>query len=822
MSAEYESFLASKRFVCPPAGIQRPPEISSALFPFQRDIVRWALRRGRAAIWADCFLPGSLVKADGTYRPIEECREGMSIETLRGPSTIERAMSRPHDGPTVTIKTASAFFPMTVTDSHKFYVLRDDRIQIVGADELCLTDHLLYRQPKTERGTHAESTAFLRFLGIWLAEGWVSSYRGTMDRVHLGFHLKEESTLVAQAFTDLTELGYSPHIERGKEKKNVLLVSARAYDLAARLTSECGKLAGGKRLPPWFGNLSDDHKLTVLRALFQGDAHIHRRPDGDSGRLSDHIKWVTISYELASGVRDALLSLGIRCSGMTEAPKTDASGTNHRRCFRLLIPRRFMPRFGFETSQVQRKDLRLTEVADHETGELYTLIAIRKISRGQYAGPVYNLTSAGHDSYLTDAGTSKNCGLGKGFMAQEWARIVATHSKRPVLILAPLGVAQQFKSEAAKFGAPINACGDGSEIRAGVNVTNYERLHRFDPSVFGGVVIDESSCLKDYTSTTRNTLIDAFQNTPFRLACTATPAPNDHMELGNHAEFLGIMSRVEMLSMFFVHDGGDTQQWRLKGHARTAFWKWLCSWACSIRRPSDLGYDDGAYRLPPLNIIEHVVPVGPEFAKAVGTLFITDAAGLEAQRAARRASLDARVRVAVELANASKESWLIWCDLNEESEKCAEGIEGAVEVAGSHPAERKEANLLGFAEGAFRVLVSKSSIAGHGMNYQHCSNVAFVGLSNSFEAWYQAVRRTWRFGQTNDVNCHLIVSDVDGGIRANLERKRRDAEQMADEMLTGMGDIQRAEIGATDRETETYAPATPMRIPSWLRTETTT
>lgn len=413
-----------------------------------------------------------------------------------------------------------------------------------------------------------------------------------------------------------------------------------------------------------------------------------------------------------------------------------------------------------------------------------------------------------------------DCGLGKGWMAIEWARVVANECGMPVLILAPLAVAQQFKREGDKLGAAVNVCRDAADVRPGVNVTNYDRLHRFDPSIFGGVVLDESSCLKDYSSATRNELIAAFSRTRFRLACSATPAPNDHMELGNHAEFLGAMSRSEMLATFFCHDGGDTQEWRLKGHARADFWRWLCSWAVTIRKPSDLGYDDGAFTLPPLNIHERTVAVGANFAKEAGTLFITAASGLTAQRAARRSSLDERVRACAEqVAREPSEPWLIWCDLNDESAALAKAIPDAVEVKGADDPDFKEQAMIDFAEGRSRVLVSKPSIAGYGMNFQHCARVAFVGLSNSFEAWYQAIRRTWRFGQGRAVDCYLITSDADGGVRANLERKRAAAESMAAAMLVGMAEIQRATVRAMERTIDSYAPRTPMRIPSWLISE---
>lgn len=413
-----------------------------------------------------------------------------------------------------------------------------------------------------------------------------------------------------------------------------------------------------------------------------------------------------------------------------------------------------------------------------------------------------------------------DCGLGKGWMALEWSRVVSGVTGTPVLILAPLAVAQQFAREGAKLGVPVTVCRDGADVRPGVNVTNYDRLHRFSPAKFGGVVLDESSCLKDYSSATRNILVEAFARTPFRLACSATPAPNDHVELGNHAEFLGVMSRTEMLATFFCHDGGETQVWRLKGHARGDFWRWLCSWAVTIRKPSDLGYPDDGYDLPPLNIHEHIVPVGTDYARQAGTLFIDAASGLEAQRGARRSSLGARVTCCASLVNQdSEEPWLVWCDLNSESEGLALAIPDAVEVRGSDDAEDKEQALADFIEGRRRVLVTKPSIAGYGLNMQRCARVAFVGLSNSFEAWYQAIRRTWRFGQVRSVECHLILSDADGSVRATLERKRLAAEEMAVEMLAGMADIERAEVRACSRDIETYQPAVSMRIPVWLTSE---
>ncbi len=410
-----------------------------------------------------------------------------------------------------------------------------------------------------------------------------------------------------------------------------------------------------------------------------------------------------------------------------------------------------------------------------------------------------------------------DCGLGKGWMALEWARVVSRVTAEPVLIVAPLAVAQQFHREAEKLGLGVRICRDGSNVGHGINVTNYERLHRFDDVVLGGVVLDESSILKDHTSSTRNMILERFAATPFRLACTATPAPNDHMELGNHAEFLGTLSRQEMLATFFCHDGGETQAWRLKGHAERDFWRWVASWAVCVRHPSDLGYHDGAYELPPLHLHEHRVATDNSLAQQSGMLFAVEAQTLDAQRAARRASLDDRVAIAAEMVNASPDPWIIWCDLNSESEALTSAIRGAVEVRGSDDPETKEQRLADFSEGRTRVLVTKPSIAGHGMNWQHCAHVAFVGLSHSFEAYYQALRRTYRFGQTRPVHVHLITSTGEGAVLANLKRKQAEAETLHAELVAHLDDF--TQVKAAGRELATYRPHRTLTLPDWLISE---
>lgn len=415
-----------------------------------------------------------------------------------------------------------------------------------------------------------------------------------------------------------------------------------------------------------------------------------------------------------------------------------------------------------------------------------------------------------------------DCGLGKSPMALEWGRAVCEHmiGRAHILILTPLAVARQFQREGEKFGVPVTVCREPEDVRPGVNVTNYERMHKFDLSIFDGIVLDESSCLKDYTSKTRNLVIDSFASTPYRLALTATPAPNDHVELGNHAEFLGVMSRVEMLSTFFVHDGGSTQDWRLKGHARKDFWRWVCTWAASVRLPSDLGYSDDGYVLPPLDVHEHIVAMPPDYHKTQGSLFIVDASGLSEQREARRASLTDRVQAAAAIVNAEPgEQWIVWTELNDESAQVAALISDAVEITGSDSAETKETAMERFVSGETRVIVSKSSIFGMGLNLQNCARNVYVGVTHSFESWYQSIRRTYRFGQRRPVHAHVIVSEAERGVLANLKRKQADAMAMGASMAAEVGEFVRADLAGSKRDFVNYEPKREMTIPAWVGQE---
>ena len=413
----------------------------------------------------------------------------------------------------------------------------------------------------------------------------------------------------------------------------------------------------------------------------------------------------------------------------------------------------------------------------------------------------------------------EDCGLGKTIQQLEWARLVCELEGTSAIGFAPLSVQCQTKREGERFGIPVNIIENQADIRPGINITNYEKLGKFDYRQFGCVFLDESSILKSFSGATRNALINTFRNTPYRSGWSATPAPNDYMEIGNHAEFLGVMSRAEMLSTFFVHDGSDTAKWRLKGHAEDAFWKWVASWAVVMTCPGDLGYPNADYDLPPLNIVEHVVQTTGAHFDADGQmmLFRPTVQTLGDRRAARRNSLAERVRCAADIANATNEQVLVWCELNDESSALTASIAGAVEVKGADGDAHKITAMQGFTAGDVRVLVSKPSIAGWGMNWQNCHNSIFCGVSDSYEAWYQAIRRNWRFGQKSPVTVHMITSDAEGAVRENLLRKQREAERMKREMVRHTKDILAREIHGATRMTEIYQPEKRLLLPDWLK-----
>lgn len=377
-------------------------------------------------------------------------------------------------------------------------------------------------------------------------------------------------------------------------------------------------------------------------------------------------------------------------------------------------------------------------------------------------------------------------GLGKTFMQLEWARLSGGQS----LIVAPLAVCRQTVEEAAKLGIPARYVReDNPRDRDGVRVTNYELVDKFEPAGIHALVLDESSILKHRDSKTRTKLITHFRPVARRLSCSATPAPNDPQELTNQAEFLGVTTRPEMLASYFVH---DSDGWRLKGHARGPMFRWMAGWAAALRRPSDLGYPDDGYDLPPLRILPELVEFGGA-VKADGELFAIPGqvalGGVGGRAKVRKATLSARVDRAVELVKSEPdEPWLLWTGLNDEARALAAAIPGAVNVEGNWSPEAKADALLGFARGDIQVMVTKPSIAAQGLNWQRCARMAFVGLSDSWEQYYQAIRRCWRYGQTREVHAHIVLSDVESAIADNVARKENEARAWTGELVAAMRD----------------------------------
>lgn len=400
-------------------------------------------------------------------------------------------------------------------------------------------------------------------------------------------------------------------------------------------------------------------------------------------------------------------------------------------------------------------------------------------------------------------------GLGKTIMQLSWADQVARHTGGSVLVLAPLAVSEQTIAEGKRFGITVSRYTDKPD--PGIYITNYEQLHNVDCDAFAGVVLDESSILKGMQGKLRAQITSRFSSTPYRLSCTATPSPNDFMELGTQAEFLGIMSQVEMLSMFFVHDGSDTSKWRLRGHGRKKFFEWLATWAVFISRPSDIGFENAGHDLPELIMREHIVESGERDG-----LFAPVAQGLLERNRARKNSVDRRVEVAADIANQAQGQILVWCHLNEESEKLTAAIDGAVEVKGSDDASHKASAMLGFSDGEVRALISKPKIAGFGMNWQQCNEMVFVGLSDSWEQFYQAVRRCWRFGQTRPVTVHVIFADTEGAVLENIRRKEAQQREMKAEMISVMRDQTLAQLGMARQEKTEYQTTTTMELPAWV------
>lgn len=402
-------------------------------------------------------------------------------------------------------------------------------------------------------------------------------------------------------------------------------------------------------------------------------------------------------------------------------------------------------------------------------------------------------------------------GMGKSFVELEFGRVVAEHTNKPVILFAPLAVGPQLAREAVRFGIPARVARFPAQVGDGVNVVNYERMHMFDAAAFGGVVLDESSILKSFGGATTRKLMEFAARAAFRLCGTATPAPNDHMELGQHSQFLGVMESCEMLARWFIADQRNMGRYRLKGYAIKPFWSWVASWARAASKPSDLGYPDDGFDLPPLSEVKHMIRADVSQDTGGLLLRLPDTSATAIHKEKRLTAAPRAEEVAAVLAAEPNEAWVVWVDTDYEAAEVMRRLPGAVEVHGRLDADEKEARLDAFTRGEERVLVTKPSIAGFGLNWQHCARTCFAGLSFSYESYYQALRRFWRFGQHRAVSAHVVMADTEAAIWSTIQRKAGDHAAMKREMAAAM---KRAVEHRTVRHP--YQPTMEADLPAWM------
>lgn len=412
----------------------------------------------------------------------------------------------------------------------------------------------------------------------------------------------------------------------------------------------------------------------------------------------------------------------------------------------------------------------------------------------------------------------EECGLGKTFQQVEWAKHVARHTDGKVLIVSPLAVAHQTIDEAKKLGVTVTYIRSQSEAKSGIYITNYDMLKEFDGSQWQGVVLDESSILKAYTGATKRMILEMFETVPYKLACTATPAPNDYLELGNHAEFLNVMRSNEMIQRWFINDTMQAGGYRLKRHAEADFWKWVTSWAVCISKPSDIGYPDAceaySFDMPKLLINDEQVEVDHSRAFNKGQLFVDSSLSATDLWREKKTTYRQRCERAAQIIGKSRDYWIIWCDTNEEADYLKELFPKAVEVRGSDSVKEKERKLSMFSDGEAKIIITKSEIAGFGLNWQHCNKMVFVGVTYSFEKTYQALRRSWRFGQTKNVTAYMISAQSEGDVVKTLRVK----EAQHKDMQAAMNKAMKANgLVKTDRRAAVkYVGNVDMTVPAWL------
>lgn len=795
MAVAYESFVATKLAAQPPTGIPNAVVTSPHLFDFQRDLTQWALRLGRAAIFAGTGLgkeqPVSepVLTPDG-WRTMGDLRPGDQVVGSNGEPTTVLGVFPQGVKRVFRIDLSDGSFVRCGSDH--LWSVRTKKQRHLGVDfqtlttaEIAKSKHRAWQlpmpMPPAMRTVDLPMDPYA--LGVMLGDGCLSKTGGaTACTDHwIGEHL---------GWTKLRDhesngIGYwKPSDDQRAALRELGLTSVRSDQ---------------KIVPAQFVTGDPAQRLALLQGLMDTDGYA--MPDGGA-------EFCSTSRSMIDAVIELTQSLGGVARGLREASAIythDGEKLQGKQAWRVNIK---LPA-GSCPFRMPRKSSAYVQPSKYHPARIIRDVVDEGVDEEQVCIKV----SAADELYVTRGHVLTH----NTRMELTWLLAIFARTGRPVLIVCPLGVAQQTIDEGAAIGIEVHRVREAEDVRDGINIVNYERVHKLDAAQFAAVALDESSILKSMDGATRQTLTEKFSQTPFRLCLSATPAPNDVTELCNHAEFLGICTNAEMKAEYFVHDGGSTQDWRLKGHAKQAFWRFVATWAALVRSPADLGYDASAYELPALQVHDHVIPASQESVFASGRLFVEEAGSLMERRAARRESLEDRVRQCAELVNGDAEPWIVWCSLNDESDALAKAIPGSVEIRGSNTEEEREEALDGFVSGRHRVVITKSSVTGAGMNWQHCARQAFVGVDDSFERYFQAVRRSWRFGQTRAVHVHRFLGEAEKSVLRNLQDKEREAEVMAEELSRETRDAVMEAVRGTVRSTNPYEPQVPMRIPEWLR-----
>lgn len=805
----YRALCAAKRPVPLSAGIA-PPALNATLFPHQAHGVEFALRAGRAGLFYDTGL-GKALSADW---PVATPDGFVAIGDLKPGDAVYGRFGK--------ATSVVGVFPQGIRDLYR--VTFTD-----GATTVCDLDHLWTVNTKLRRSRGMPWRTLtldqIASEGLKDGQGWrhflpmpepVEFPHRTLpiDPYTLGVLLGDgglnatdidvttDDEIVAAMLLPagvepvlevrITEIVSTYRLTVGKRgAPNALLDALRDLELA-------GKDSGGKFIPPVYLIASVEQRRALLRGLLDSDGHV-RPKDGN-------IEYGTISRRLADDVADLIRSLGGTASVRVKlAPRYRHKGeiktgqTYYRMSVRL--PADECP-FGLKRKAQNWKPLT----------KYFPQRAIAAIDKST-AGPAVCIKVSAPDGLfvIRDYVVTHNTA-----MMLEWGRAVVEHTNKPVLMLAPLAVGAQHVREAERLGVEAKQARLApADLRPLIYVTNYERLEKFDPKDFAGIILDESSILKSFSGVTTRKLIAAFADTPFRLAGTATPAPNDHTELGQHSDFLGVMDRDEMLTRWFVHDSMNTKDWRLKRHAVRPFWDWVASWARCVAKPSDLGFSDDGFALPELKIERHVVAAdrsidsGGEKSGQQRLFRIPDRSATAIHKEKRLTREDRAEFVGTLLEEG--EPTVIWVDTDYDAEAVRRTVSDAIEVKGSMPIDQKEERLDAFSRGEISVLLTKPSIAGFGLNWQHCATTVFAGVNFSYEGFYQAIRRFWRYGQKRPVTAHVVCSDTELAIAAVVNRKSADHERMKAEMSLAM-----RRASQSHDILDPYQPTKDARLPAWV------